>query len=46
MELKQRTFLTDGRQPQLDFLGRGFVHIFEQIASTRVKTLSDTNLVA
>ena len=43
------TFLSDARRPEVDFLhslSRDFKHIFRQIVSIRVKTLSNTNLVA
>ena len=43
------TFLSDVRRPEVAFLhslSRDFKHIFRQIVSIRVKTLSNTNLVA
>ena len=41
--------MSDARRPEVDFLhslSRDLKHIFRQIVSIRVKTLSNTNLVA
>ena len=48
-ELRQSSFFSDTRQPDVDFklfFDSGFAHILGQIVSSRVKTLSITNSVA
>ena len=41
-----KAFLSDARQPEVDFLGSVFAQICGRIVVIRVKKLSNTNLVA